>query len=105
MLFLGLFGISLASIPLAETFAEVEPFKTAIVLKFVREWPFVVFAVALLTAGLFVERFFCRYLCPLGAALAIPARSGMSSGDRRPSVGSTTTWQTWQSRQIPTTSA
>ena len=77
VLFLGLFGISLASIPLAETFAEVEPFKTAIVLKFVREWPFVLFAVALLAAGLFVERFFCRYLCPLGAALAIPARVRM----------------------------
>ncbi len=77
VLFLGLFGISLASIPLAETFAEVEPFKTAIVLKFVREWPFVLFAVALLATGLFVERFFCRYLCPLGAALAIPARIRM----------------------------
>ena len=82
-LFLGLFGISLASIPLAETFAEVEPFKTAIVLKFVREWPFVVFAVALLAAGLFVERFFCRYLCPLGAALAIPARMRMFAWLRR----------------------
>ena len=33
--------------------------------------------VALLVAGLFVERFFCRYLCPLGAALAIPARMRM----------------------------
>ena len=32
------------------------------------------FAVALLVAGLFIERFYCRYLCPLGAALAIPAR-------------------------------
>jgi polyferredoxin len=32
---------------------------------------------ALLTAGLFIERFFCRYLCPLGAALAIPARLHM----------------------------
>ena len=28
-------------------------------------------------AGLFVERFYCRYLCPLGAALAIPARLRM----------------------------
>ena len=83
VLFLGLFGISLASIPLAETFAEVEPFKTAIVLKFVREWPFVLFAVALLAAGLFVERFFCRYLCPLGAALAIPARVRMFAWLRR----------------------
>ncbi|WP_299623262.1 NosR/NirI family protein [Pelagibius sp.] len=77
MIFLGLFGISLASIPLAEAYAEVEPFKTAIILKFAREWPFVTFAVGLLVIGLFVERFYCRYLCPLGAALAIPARMRM----------------------------
>ena len=77
MIFLGLFGLSMVSIPLAETYAEVEPFKTAIILKFVRDWPFVVFALALLLAGLFIERFYCRYLCPLGAALAIPARIRM----------------------------
>lgn len=74
LIFLGLFGVSLASISLAETFAEVEPFKTAIVLKFQRSWPFVAYALILLAIGLFVERFYCRYLCPLGAALAIPAR-------------------------------
>ncbi|WP_413716980.1 4Fe-4S binding protein [Silicimonas sp. MF1-12-2] len=77
MIFLGLFGVSLASIPTAERLAEVEPFKTAIILKFAREWPFVLFALAVLLAGLFVERFYCRYLCPLGAALAIPARLRM----------------------------
>ncbi|KIC33937.1 NosR/NirI family protein [Leisingera sp. ANG-S5] len=77
MIFLGLFGLSMVSIPLAETYAEVEPFKTAIILKFVRDWPFVVFALLLLLAGLFIERFYCRYLCPLGAALAIPARVRM----------------------------
>ncbi|MBY6058629.1 NosR/NirI family protein [Leisingera daeponensis] len=77
MIFLGLFGVSLASIEHAENLAEVEPFKTAIVLNFVRAWPFVAYAAALLIAGLFVERFYCRYLCPLGAALAIPARLRM----------------------------
>ncbi len=77
MIFLGLFGVSLASIEQAEVYAEVEPFKTAIILNFVRAWPFVAYAVALLVAGLFVERFFCRYMCPLGAALAIPARLRM----------------------------
>jgi NosR/NirI family nitrous oxide reductase transcriptional regulator len=77
ILFLGLFGISLASIDQAEHIAEVEPFKTAIVLKFDRAWPFVVYALVLLGIGLFVERFYCRYLCPLGAALAIPARIRM----------------------------
>lgn len=77
IIFLGLFGISLASLPLAEQYAEIEPFKTAIVLKFQRSWPFVAFALGLLGIGLFVERFYCRYLCPLGAALAIPGRMRM----------------------------
>ena len=77
MIFLGLFGVSLMSIDQAEHLAEVEPFKTAIILKFIRAWPFVAYAAALLIAGLFVERFYCRYLCPLGAALAIPARLRM----------------------------
>jgi NosR/NirI family nitrous oxide reductase transcriptional regulator len=74
MIFLGLLGVSMVSTSSAEALAEVEPFKTAIILKFVREWWFVLFAVAILTAGLFIERFYCRYLCPLGGALAIPAR-------------------------------
>jgi transcriptional regulator of nitric oxide reductase/ferredoxin len=77
ILFLGLFAVSLNSTNLAVFGAEVEPFKTAIALKFARGWPFVAYVLALLTAGLFVERFFCRYLCPLGAALAIPARLHM----------------------------
>ena len=77
MIFLGLFGASLISIEQAEQLAEVEPFKTVIILKFLRAWPFVAYAAALLIAGLFVERFYCRYLCPLGAALAIPARLRM----------------------------
>ena len=77
MIFLGLFGLSLVSIPLAEQFAEVEPFKTSIILKFVRSWPYVLFAAVVLGAGLFIERFYCRYLCPLGAALAIPGRIRM----------------------------
>ncbi|MDY0873204.1 4Fe-4S binding protein [Dongia rigui] len=74
IIFLGLFGLSLNEFALAEQFAEVEPFKTVVLLRFIRDWPFVVWAVAMLVAGLFIERFFCRYLCPLGAALAIPGR-------------------------------
>ena len=74
VIFMLLFGVSLYELGLAEKLAEVEPFKTAMILKFMREWWFVAFALVLLLAGLFVERFYCRYLCPLGAALAIPAR-------------------------------
>lgn len=77
MIFLGLFGLSLYSLELAERYAEIEPFKTAIILKFDRSWPYVLFVVALLGTGLFIERFYCRYLCPLGAALAIPGRLRM----------------------------
>ena len=75
--FLAILALSLHSIMTAFAAAEIEPFKTAITLKFVRDWPFVIYAVTLLIVGLFIERFFCRYFCPLGAALAIPARMRM----------------------------
>lgn len=77
ILFLGIFALFLGNADLSLKMAEVEPFKTAIVLHFLRAWPFVLYAVALIAAGLFVNRFYCRYLCPLGAALAIPARLRM----------------------------
>ena len=83
IIFLGLFGLSLYDLSLSEQGAEVEPFKTAIVLRFMREWPFALYAIVLLSGGLFVERFFCRYLCPLGAALAIPGRMRMFEWLRR----------------------
>lgn len=54
--------------PVAE---EIEPFKTAITAMFQRGWPYVLYALALLAVGLFTERAFCRFLCPLGGALAI----------------------------------
>jgi len=50
---------------------ELEPFKTAITLGFVRSWPYVAYAAALLLASGVVYKFFCRYLCPFGAALAL----------------------------------
>jgi NosR/NirI family nitrous oxide reductase transcriptional regulator len=83
LIFLLLFGLSLYSLEWAERLAEVEPFKTAIILKFVRDWPYVVFALAVLVPGIFIERFYCRYLCPLGAALAIPGRMRMFSWLKR----------------------
>jgi transcriptional regulator of nitric oxide reductase len=74
VIFLVLFAVALGAMGLALRLAEVEPFKTAIVLRFLREPPFVAYALLLVAASLFIERFFCRYLCPLGAALALPAR-------------------------------
>ena len=57
-----------------DTMVELEPFKTAITLNFVRHWPYVLYAVALLAVSAFVNKFFCRYLCPLGATLAVLGR-------------------------------
>ena len=74
IILLGLFGLSLQSLATAELFAEVEPFKTVFSLRFGREWPFVAYAAMLLLIGLFVRKAFCRYLCPLGAALTFPSR-------------------------------
>ena len=74
IILLLLFGISLESMTTAEQFAEVEPFKTAITLKFDRQWWFVAYAVALLVINIFTRKVYCRYVCPLGAALAIPTK-------------------------------
>ncbi|MEK0429831.1 MAG: hypothetical protein RL001_2358 [Pseudomonadota bacterium] len=54
-----------------ELAVEVEPFKTAISLYFARDWPYVAWAVGLLALSVFVYRGYCRYICPLGAALAV----------------------------------
>ncbi|MCW2286126.1 transcriptional regulator of nitric oxide reductase [Rhodoblastus acidophilus] len=54
----------------AEKVAEIEPFKTSITLIFMRSAPFVLYAVALLLLGMFHYKFFCRYLCPLGASFS-----------------------------------
>ena len=54
----------------AEKAVEIEPFKTAISFYFQRDWPYVAWASACLLLGVFVYRGYCRYICPLGAALA-----------------------------------
>ncbi|GGY78639.1 regulatory protein NosR [Marinobacter zhanjiangensis] len=74
IILLVLFGVSLDSMATAEQLAEVEPFKTAITLKFDRSWPFVTYAVLLIVVNIFTRKVFCRYMCPLGAALALPTK-------------------------------
>jgi NosR/NirI family nitrous oxide reductase transcriptional regulator len=58
----------------AEMLAEVEPFKTTFLVGIGnRAWPYGVFVGVLLGLSLFIERPYCKYLCPLGAALAMPS--------------------------------
>lgn len=78
-----LIGASFYSLTLAEQLAEIEPFKTSITLNFVRYWPFVLYSVLLLVLSLKIHKFYCRYLCPLGAGLAILGRFPMLKWLRR----------------------
>ncbi len=70
----GLLAMIIASVFIAPGFAswavEIEPFKTAISLYFMRSWPYVLWAGACIALTVFVYRGYCRYICPLGAALA-----------------------------------
>ncbi|QDI82978.1 4Fe-4S binding protein [Methylorubrum populi] len=70
----GILAAAATGSPLADSLSEAEPFKTAITLYFVRAWPFVAYAIGLLVLNLFVYKGFCRYLCPLGASLAVLGR-------------------------------
>jgi NosR/NirI family nitrous oxide reductase transcriptional regulator len=72
--FFALLAVSMFSMGLAEKLAEVEPFKTTFLVGlFNRSWPYTLFAAGLLGLSIFVERPFCKYLCPLGASLAMPS--------------------------------
>ncbi|OYX44483.1 MAG: protein NirI [Rhodobacterales bacterium 32-67-9] len=87
-LFMAILALSFYSMHDALVLAEAEPFKTAISLRMMRAWPFVGFVLVLIGAGLFIERFFCRYLCPLGAGIAIPAKLKIFDWlKRRPQCG------------------
>jgi NosR/NirI family nitrous oxide reductase transcriptional regulator len=72
--FFVLLAVSMFSMGLAEVLSEVEPFKTTFLVGlFSRTWPYTLFAAGLLVLSIFIERPFCKYLCPLGAALAMPS--------------------------------
>jgi hypothetical protein len=74
IILLVLFGVSLQSLTQAERLAEVEPFKTAITMRFQREWGYVLFAAGMILVSAINRKFYCKYLCPLGAALTIPGK-------------------------------
>jgi transcriptional regulator of nitric oxide reductase len=82
-------GLAAFSIDIGLRVAEVEPFDTAITSHFTRAWPYVFYACALLMIGLFTERAYCRFLCPLGGVLALAGRLHLVDLlKRRPQCGS-----------------
>ena len=82
-------GLAALSIDVGSRVAEVEQFNTAITSHFNRAWPYVIYACALLMFGLFTERAYCRFLCPLGGVLALADRLHLVNLlKRRPECGS-----------------
>lgn len=60
------------SISVAEIFAEIEPFKTTWNVGILnREWYISLYTIILLVISVFTYRFFCRFVCPLGAFLSL----------------------------------
>jgi NosR/NirI family nitrous oxide reductase transcriptional regulator len=72
--FFGLLTMSMFSMGLAEKLSEVEPFKTTFLVGIShRPWPYGLFVAVLLGLSIFIERPYCKYICPLGASLAMPS--------------------------------
>lgn len=85
----GLIAIAFIAPAEAEKAVEIEPFKTAVTTYFQREWWYVAYAAAWLVLGMVSFKAFCRWLCPLGALMAL---GGLLRGrdwiPRRPECGS-----------------
>ena len=72
--FFVLLAVSMFSMGMAEKLAEVEPFKTTFLVGVMnRAWPYGLFVAAILGVSIFIERPYCKYICPLGASLAMPS--------------------------------
>lgn len=72
IIFTALMLISFKSLHTAEMLSEIEPFKTTWILG-IKNRPLLIslYTISLLTIGLLTYRFFCRFICPLGAFLSI----------------------------------
>lgn len=67
----GLILIAFTNSALMDKAAEIEPFKTAITTYFLREWYYVAYAAFWLLLSMVLFKGFCRFVCPLGAFMAI----------------------------------
>ena len=84
VIFAALVPAFLYSPELGEKLAEIEPFKTTFLLvPWHRAWGFFAYWLILVISSLFWFRPFCRYLCPLGAALAVPSFLRIAGPKRR----------------------
>ena len=67
----------------------MEPFKTTYLVGVLnRTWPYMLFWFVLISLSVFMERPFCKYLCPLGAGLALPTTFRFFGLKRKKECGS-----------------
>lgn len=71
VLLAGMIGTVFLAPDAVDKVAEIEPFKTSITTFFQREWYYVAYAALWLVLGAVLFKGFCRYVCPLGAVMAI----------------------------------
>lgn len=84
-----IFSALLKGIAFAEIIAEIEPFKTTWSVGILnREWYISLYAVFLIFLSLFTYRFFCRFICPLGAFLSVMSIFTIFRIKRRKTCGS-----------------
>ncbi len=74
LLLIAICGLALDSMANAARVAEIEPFKTVFVMQFERPPLYAIYALALLAVTVVNSKFYCKYLCPLGAALSFATR-------------------------------
>lgn len=68
---------------LSDKLVELEPFKTAITMQFVRDLPYVAYAVFWLILGLFYFKPYCRFICPLGAFMIMGGKLRLTKWIKR----------------------
>lgn len=71
IILLLILSLSILESNLVNYIYNIEPFKAAITLKFIAPHKALVWAVFLLFLSLYIERAYCRYVCPLGGGLAL----------------------------------
>lgn len=74
LLLIAICGLALDSMASAARMAEIEPFKTVFVMHFERPPLYILYALVLLAVTVLNSKFYCKYLCPLGAALSFVTR-------------------------------
>jgi len=84
LILVALVALFLYSPIAGERWAEVEPFKTSFFIRpWAREWLYLGWFLVLGVLAIFTWRPFCRYLCPLGAGLALFGSFRLSGPRRR----------------------